>query len=108
MTVKKEVKVYKTTGGKAPFSEWQNALKDKIIRARIDRRLERLMNGNYGDFKFVGEGVFEMRLQFGAGYRIYFGEINHHIVLLLCAGDKSSQAKDIRLAQQYWQEFKKR
>ncbi len=75
---------------------------------RINRRLERLAAGNYGDCKPIGEGVFEMRLQFGAGYRVYFGEINNHIVLLLCGGDKSSQAKDIKLAQQYWQEFKER
>jgi putative addiction module killer protein len=99
MSLKKEIKVYKTTRGKAPFRDWLDALKDKIIRARIDRRLERLADGNYGDSKSVGEGVFEMRLQFGAGYRIYFGEINCHVVLLLSGGSKSSQVKDIKLAQ---------
>ena len=89
-----------------PFFEWRDSFKDKIIRARINRRLEKLEEGNYGDFKPVGEGVFEMRLHFGPGYRIYFGEIDSHVVLLLFGGSKNGQAKDIQLAKQYWHEFK--
>lgn len=79
-----------------------------MIRAQINRRLERVALGNYGDCKPVGEGVFEMRFQFGAGYRVYFGEIDNSIVLLLSGGDKNTQIKDIKLAQQYWREFKQR
>ena len=104
----KEIRVYRTTSGKEPFHDWLDSLKDKITRARINRRLERLQQGNYGDFKSVGEGVFEMRFQFGSGYRVYFGEINHHIVLLLFGGDKSTQMKDIKQAQKYWCEFQGR
>lgn len=108
MSLEKRIKYYKTANGKEPFYEWLLGLKDKVIRARIIRRLERVALGNYGDFKPVGEGVFEMRFQFGAGYRVYFGEINNSIILLLSGGDKSTQVKDIQLAQQYWHEFKKR
>ena len=108
MSIEKEVQAYTTSNGKVPFHNWLNGLKDETTRARINRRLDRLALGNYGDFKPVGEGVYEMRLQFGAGYRVYFGEINNHIVLLLSGGDKSTQAKDIKLAQQYWHEFKNR
>jgi putative addiction module killer protein len=105
MSTKKEIKVYKTTEGKTPFFEWRNSFKDKIVRARINRRLERLEDGNYGDCKSVGDGVFEMRLHFGPGYRIYFGEVGAQVILLLLGGNKNGQTKDIQLAKQYWQEF---
>lgn len=104
----KEIKTYKTIAGKEPFHIWLDGLKDRTTRVRIRRRLDRVKQGNYGDVKPVGEGVLEIRLQFGSGYRIYFGEINNHIVLLLSGGDKSTQTKDIQLAQQYWNEFKNR
>jgi len=104
----KEIKVYKTAAGKEPFHIWLDGLKDKLTRVRIRRRLDRIKEGNYGDMKPVGEGIFEIRLQFGPGYQIYFGEINNHIVLLLSGGDKSTQTKDIKLAQQYWDDFKNR
>lgn len=108
MITQKEIKIYQTADNKSPFYDWINRVKDKTIRARINRRLDRLSLGNLGDFKTVGGGVFEMRLQFGAGYRIYFAEINNQIVLLLSGGDKSSQHEDIKLAQQYWHDFKRR
>ena len=65
-----------------------------------------LETGNFGDYRSVGEGVFELRFHFGAGYRIYFGEVDNTIVLLLCGGDKSSQARDIDRAKAYWMEHK--
>lgn len=71
-------------------------------RARVFARLDRVETGNLGDCKPVGDGVFELRLQFGAGYRVYFGEVGRTIVLLLCGGDKSSQKKDVVKAKQYW------
>lgn len=108
MAIEKIIKVYNTAKGKIPFYNWLDGLKDKTVRARINRRLDRVSLGNYGDFKPVGEGVFEMRLQFGAGYRIYFAEINNQIILLLSGGDKGTQTKDIKLAQEYWHEFKNR
>lgn len=60
------------------------------------------MLGNLGDYRSVGDGVFELRIKYGSGYRIYFGQIGLTIVLLLCGGDKSTQEKDIRLAKEYW------
>ena len=94
--------------GKVPFSNWLNSLKDPVMRLRIRRRLDRLEIGNFGDCKPIGEGVSELRLAFGPGYRIYFAEQDDVIIILLCAGDKSSQKKDIKTAKQYWQELQER
>jgi len=97
-----------TLNGKAPFSDWLNSLKDPVTRLRIRRRLDRLEIGNFGDCKPIGEGVSELRLAFGPGYQIYFTEQDDVIIILLCAGDKSSQKKDIKTAKQYWQELQER
>ena len=83
-------------------------LNDKQAVARVLARLARLRQGGLGDFKSVGEGVCELRVDYGPGYRIYFGQRGQTLVVLLCAGDKRSQDRDIRLAKQYWQEFKVR
>jgi len=99
---------YITLAGKVPLLEWLNKLKDPISRLRIRRRLDRLELGNLGDCEPVGDGVFELRIFFGPGYRIYFAEQDDTIIILLCAGDKSSQTKDINLAKNYWQELKER
>lgn len=99
---------YLTLNGKVPFSDWLNSLKDPVTRLRIRRRLDRLEMGNFGDCKPVGEGVSELRLAFGPGYRIYFAEQDDVIIILLCAGNKSSQKKDIKTAKQYWQELQER
>ena len=88
--------------------EWLNSLKDPSTRLRIRRRLDRLELGNLGDCKPVGEGVSELRLSFGPGYRVYFAEQDDIIIILLCAGDKSSQKKDIKTAKIYWHELKER
>lgn len=104
--MEKTLRYYIKPNGKSPFVEWLEKMKDHTIRARIRRRLERMELGNYGDYKNVGEGIFELRLDFGSGYRIYFAEIDTVIVLLLCAGDKSTQSKDIALAKQYWYEVR--
>ena len=86
--------------------EWFESIRDKNTQNRIDKRLERLEDGNFGDCQSVGAGVFELRLHFGPGYRIYFGQIKRTLVLLLCGEDKASQARDIELAKSYWQEYK--
>lgn len=70
------------------------------------RRVARLRPGNLGDCKPVGQGVAELRVDYGPGYRVYFGQHGRTVVLLLCGGDKRSQERDIRLAKQYWHEFK--
>ena len=92
--------------GREPFIEWLKSLRDRKTRKRIQTRLDRLETGNLGDCKSVGDGVFELRFQFGPGYRVYFGETDHTIILLLCGGDKSLQVRDIEQAKAYWREYK--
>lgn len=106
--MEKEIRIYITTNGKQPFNQWLTRIKDKTTQARVRRRLDRLALGHLGDAKSLGDGISELRLQFGSGYRIYFGEINNAIILLLCGGDKNSQTKDIQKAKEYWYEFTER
>lgn len=101
----KRVIIYHDAAGNEPFTNWLNGLRDPATRRRILQRLLRVESGNFGDFKPVGEGVNELRLFFGAGYRIYFGEDGDKIVVLLTGGDKSSQQRDIQQAQAYWKEY---
>ena len=101
-----ELQFYRTPNGSVPFIEWFHGIQDQKTLTRIQKRLQRLENGNFGDCKSVGDGVYELRLHFGPGYRIYFGRIDNTIVLLLCGGDKSSQTQDIALAKTYWLEHK--
>jgi putative addiction module killer protein len=82
------------------FSEWLRNLSDVRARARIGARIDRLALGNPGDVAPVGEGVSEMRIHYGPGYRVYFVERGAALVVLLCGGDKSTQAGDIRTAKQ--------
>ena len=103
----KQVVVYQTENGKEPFNEWLDSLKDTKTVARIISRLGRVELGNYGDAKSVGEGVKELRYTFGAGYRVYFAEVDNTIVLLLCGGHKSSQKRDIKTARRYWQDYQR-
>jgi putative addiction module killer protein len=102
----KDLIVYQTKDGKEPFQEWRKSVRDKVTLARIDRRLEYVARGNYGDYKSVGEGVYELRFFFGSGYRVYFAEDGEKIVLLLHGGDKGSQSKDIAKAQSYWKDYR--
>ena len=101
----KRVIVYADGEGTEPFTEWLFGLRDLMGRKRILARIARLEQGNYGDCEPVGEGVSELRLFFGPGYRVYFGEDENNIVVLLCGGDKGSQNKDIRQAKSYWKEY---
>lgn len=97
-----EVLLYQKENGEEPFTQWLDALKDATTRRRISKRLRRIEENNLGDVEPAGDGVFELRLHFGAGYRIYFGRIRSEIILLLAGGDKGSQPKDIQKAKQYW------
>jgi len=99
---------YRREDGGEPFTEWLAGLRDKAAEARIRVRLRRVEAGNFGDCEPVGEGVTELRIHLGAGYRVYFGRHDKTLVILLCGGDKSSQAADIRRAKDFWSEWKKR
>lgn len=104
----KDLQVYVTEEGQAPFTQWLASLDDAGARAKIRVRLDRVRLGNFGDCHGVGEGVQELRIDYGPGYRVYFGQLGSTIVLLLCGGEKSSQTKDIELAKQYWSEYRRR
>lgn len=89
----------------AVFAEWMAKLRDVQGRAVIARRIERMASGNFGDHKAVGEGVSELRVPLGPGYRVYYTQRGRQIVILLCAGDKSSQPRDISKAKQLAQQL---
>jgi len=89
------------------FAEWRAGLRDTVARKRIGARIDRLAFGNFGDAKAVGDKLFELRLDFGPGYRIYFVRDGDTVVILLCGGDKSSQQRDIDKARALAKELEK-
>jgi putative addiction module killer protein len=103
-----EILRYQREDGREPFTEWLNAARDKVAQARIRVHLRQVQAGNFGDCEPVGEGVIELRVHVGAGYRVYCGRHGKAAVLLLCGGDKSSQAADIKRAKELWSEWKRR
>lgn len=90
MTFMIELLRYQREDGREPFTDWLNRLRDKVAQARIRIRLRQVQAGNFGDSDPVGEGVIELRVHVGAGYRVYCGRHGKTIVLLLCGGDKGS------------------
>ncbi len=105
-TQPRELEFYRTQNGRTPFTEWFETIRDQKTRTSIRKRLQRLEEGNFGDFSSVGEGIYELRLHFGPGIRIYFGVESNRIIVVLCGGDKSSQQRDIERAKFYWLEYK--
>jgi putative addiction module killer protein len=98
------IKEFVDQDGSSPFRVWIDNL-DAQIKARIQARIFRFESGNLGDFKSVGEGIFEARFNFGPGYRLYFGRQGSRILLLLLGGDKSKQRRDIKSAQFFWKQY---
>lgn len=103
-----EIRQYATVSGGVPFAAWLEGLRDSKAQARIAARLERLVAGNFGDCKPVGNGVSEVRIDFGPGYRIYCAMIGRERVLLLTGGTKRRQSADIAKAVEYLNDFKRR
>ena len=103
-----EVRHYLTESNRDPYQEWLDGLKDIRARVAIQRRIDRLVSDNFGDHKFCRDGVWELRIDTGPGYRIYYAQTNQMIVLLLCGSDKRSQKSDIDRAVKYWDNYKKR
>lgn len=101
----KEIKFFKLENGKEPVKEWLLKL-DTSVRVKVIKRIERMYDDNFGDYKQISSNLFELRLQFGKGYRIYYTIENSVIVLLLNAGDKSKQQKDIEVAKTYLKIYK--
>jgi putative addiction module killer protein len=103
-----ELRHYLTTSGKDVFESWLVSLKDDRAEARIDTRINRLSKGNFGDCKPVGGGVWELRIDYGPGYRVYYAMVGQTCVLLLCGGDKRKQSSDIVKAMEYLKDYKER
>lgn len=102
------VRRYLTPGGKDAIGEWLARLRDNRARARILVRLNRLSVGNFGDCKVLREGISEMRIDYGPGYRVYYSHLDRTCILLLCGGDKRTQSADIVRAAKYLQDYKQR
>lgn len=99
---------YQRDDGREPFTEWLDTLRDKVAQARVRIRLRQVEAGNFGDCEPVGEGVIELRIHVGAGYRVYCGRHGKAVVILLSGGDKGSQAGDIKRAKVLWAEWQRR
>jgi len=104
----KQVDIYLDSNGKAPFSAWINALADIKGRAKIRERIARLRLGNMGDCEPIGEGISELRIHYGPGYRVYFGQDGNEIVVLILGGSKRTQNQDIKTAKVLWKDYKER
>jgi len=104
----KRVLFYETLDGACPFNEWLNSLRDREARKRVIKRIARLRGGNPGDYKAVDEGVYELRIDYGPGYRLYVALAGEQLVVLLCGGDKTTQQRDIDQAHAAWHEYQKR
>ena len=93
-----KIRIYTDTEGHAPFEYWLEALPDRIARAKIRARVARVESGNFGDCKLLRDGVSEMRIDYGPGYRVYFMRRGFALVILLAGGNKSTQDADIARA----------
>jgi putative addiction module killer protein len=96
---------YQTSEGKSPYKSWLAGLTDRQARARIAARALRMKGGNFGDCKPLEQGVWELRIDHGAGYRVYYARAGKRLILLLIGGDKRTQQADINTAVRYWQDW---
>ncbi len=101
----RELLNYVTEDGRCPFEDWLMGLRDVAGRAIVRKRLNRVRVGNLGNTRSLGEGVWELKIDFGPGYRVYFGEDGPKLVVLLVGGDKGSQEQDISKAKEYWNDY---
>ena len=103
-TKTQDVIIYLDGSKNCSYTKWLDSL-DIITSMRIHQRIVRLSKGNLGDYKFLGDGVYELRIHFGSGYRVYFGREHDEIVVLLCGGDKKTQNNDIKITKSYWKDY---
>jgi putative addiction module killer protein len=99
---------YTDAQGKSLYALWLNGLRDARARAKIILQVDKMELGLFGDSEPIGEGLSELRIHYGPGYRVYYGKESNQVYLLLCGGDKSTQTKDIRNAKAYWQDHQRR
>ena len=104
-----EIQHYLTPGDERDlYVAWLGKLKDKTAKVSVVRRVTRIEQGNFGDHKFCRDGVWELRIDVGAGYRVYYAIEGKQVVLLLCGGDKRTQDADINRACEYWLDWQRR
>ena len=102
------IRHYLTDAQRDVYIEWLKKVRDPLAKGQIVRRVNRLAEGNFGDHKFCREGVWELRIDQGAGYRVYYAMAGSVVVLLLCGGDKDTQDADIVRAVNYWKDWQRR
>jgi putative addiction module killer protein len=102
-----EIRQFVDAAGRSPFGQWFGRL-DDVAAARVTTSLARLGTGHWSNVKGVGAGVFEIKIDFGPGYRVYFGKDGHTIVILLGGGTKKRQSREIEAARDRWKQYKKR
>ncbi len=101
----KKIEMYLTSNGNSPFDEWLCRL-PMPAQARIDKYIKRIaLGGSKKNIKSLGDGIFEIKINYSSGFRVYFGEVENVIILLLLGGDKSTQKRDILTAKKYWRQF---
>lgn len=99
---------YEDKQGNSPYADWLTNLRDARAKAKIIMRVDRMELGLFGDSEPIGDGLSELRIHYGPGYRVYYGKEGQQVYLLLCGGDKSSQKKDIKKAKTFWKDHKRR
>ena len=99
---------YQMADGRDPFKEWLADLADRQARARVAVRVQRMAAGNFGDHKPLSDGVWELKIDHGPGYRVYYAQAGRRVLLLLVGGDKRRQQADIATAVRYWQDWQRR
>jgi putative addiction module killer protein len=99
---------YQTSTGNDPYTKWLMGLKDKLARVAILRHTDRLAGGHLGEHRFCRDGVWELKIDVGPGYRVYYARSGKEIILLLCGGSKRTQSKDIERAVHYWNDYQRR
>ena len=103
----REILYYRSASAEKPFQSWRTGFTDRKAKAAIDARVARMRSGNFSDSKPIGGGASESRIDFGPGYRLYYG-VDNNRVILLCGGDKGTQDVDIQRAKTLWEDYKKR
>lgn len=103
--VPREIFIFETEAGRVPFREWMKQIRGQPVYGRVLSRLERIEEGNFGEHRPVGEGVSELVINLGPGYRVYYGMDGTHVVILLAGGNKATQQKDIEAAKGYWRQY---
>ena len=106
--MKNTINEYIDDSGKSHYADWLKNLRDAKAKAKIMMQIDKMELGLFGDVEPIGEGLSELRLHYGPGYRVYYGKEGQQVFLLLCGGDKSTQSKDIKKAKEYWKSHKRR